>query len=524
MGLSEYLRVIWRRKWRILAVALVLAATVYARSDSRPDEYRAEADLAVTAGRSSGPGDAGSLARSYAVLAGTRPVLAMAVESSSLQVGASAAGEGVSAQATDNGFLRIRADGPSPRRAEQLATAVAQALVTTVKTRQEAARSDVVGPATAEMADLERQLGSRDLAADAPLRTALLARYSELARAVTEARLVPFDRVEIVSPARAASVPVSPQPAADALLTLLVALGGFSVLAVGVEVLSDRFSTERPAEEASRITGLPVLAQIPKAGGAEVIEAFRTLRTSLMFMSTSERLRTLAVVSVDPGSGKTFAALNLAREAAALEAPVVLIDGDLRRPTLHDRLGLPRSPGLSEVLTATLDIAKVGHVVGGWLRVVPGGSAVADPAGLFGGRFFRQALDGMTWAELVIVDTPAAGLFADALAIASQCDATLIVVDAQNSRRRPVRHLVENLRQVSAQPIGIVVNKTEPTPRPSYYDTKQAKPAKPARGRKPAAPRAPAPQGPASQGPASQGPAAPPSSPSRSSSPGRQPQ
>jgi len=524
MGLSEYLRVIWRRKWRILTVALVLAATVYARSDSRPEAYRAEAVLAASAGRSSGPGDAGSLARSYAVLARTRPVLAMAVESSDLQVGASAAGEEVSAQATDDGFVRIRADGPSPRRAEQLATAVAQALVTTVKTRQEAARSDVVGPAAAEMADVERQLGSRDLAADAPLRTALLARYSELARAITEARLVPPDRVEIVSPARAASVPVSPRPAADALLTLLVALGGFAVVAVGVEVLSDRFSTERPAEEASRITGLPVLAQIPKAGGAEVIEAFRTLRTSLMFMSTSERLRTMAVVSVDPGSGKTFAALNLAREAAALEAPVVLIDGDLRRPVLHDRLGLPRSPGLSEVLTATLDTATldaatVGHVVGGWLRVVPGGSAVADPAGLFGGRFFREALEGMTWAELVIVDTPAAGLFADALAIASQCDATLIVVDAQNSRRRPVRHLVENLRQVSAQPIGIVVNKTEPTPRPSYYDTKQAKQAKPARGHKPAAPRAPA-----AQGPTSQGPAAPPSSPSRSSSPGRQPQ
>lgn len=513
MALSEYLRVIWRRKWRILVVALVLAGTVYARSNSRPKEYRAEAVLAVTAGRTSSPAGAGSLARSYAVLASTRPVVARAVEDGKLRVGASAARDQVSARAGDDGFLRIRAEGPSPRRAEQLATAVAQALVTTVKARQDAARQEVLAPAVAEMADLERQLGSRDIAGDAPLRTALLARYSELARAVTAARLVPPDRVEIVSPARAASAPVSPQPAADALLTLLLALAGFSVVALGVEVLSDRFSTERPAEEATRITGLPVLAEIPKAGGAEVIEAFRTLRTSLMFMSTSERLRTLAVVSVDPGSGKTFTALNLAREAAALEVPVVLIDGDLRRPILHDRLGLPRSPGLSEMLTGAVDPANVGHVVpgdaghmvAGWLRVVPGGSAVADPAGLFGGRFFREALDGMAWAELVIVDTPAAGLFADALAIASQCDATLIVVDAQNSRRRPVRHLVENLRQVSAQPIGIVLNKTEPTPRPSYYDAKQ-RPS----GAKAGAP-APAP-------------ATPSPSPTRSTTAGTQPQ
>jgi Mrp family chromosome partitioning ATPase len=83
----------------------------------------------------------------------------------------------------------------------------------------------------------------------------------------------------------------------------------------------------------------------------------------------------------------------------------------------------------------------------------------------------------MTWAELVVVDTPAGGLFADALAIASQCDATIIVVDAQNSRRRPVRNLVENLRQVAAQPIGVVLNKTEPAPRPSYYETKNPKTA-----------------------------------------------
>jgi capsular exopolysaccharide synthesis family protein len=224
------------------------------------------------------------------------------------------------------------------------------------------------------------------------------------------------------------------------------------------------------------VTGLPVLAEVPRTGGAEVIEAFRTLRTSLMFMTTSERLRTLAVVSVDPGSGKTFTALNLAREAAALEVPVVLIDGDLRRPILHDRLKLPRSPGLSEALAGTAETTDVGHPIQGWLRVVTSGAPVADPAGLFGGRAFREALDGMTWAELVVVDTPAGGLFADALAIASQCDATLVVVDAQNSKRRAVRNLVESLRHVSAQPIGIVLNRTEPASRPSYYEEKPPKP------------------------------------------------
>jgi succinoglycan biosynthesis transport protein ExoP len=480
MGLSEHLRVIWRRKWRVLAAALVLAGIVYARSDAQPDEYRAEAVLSVTPGR--GASAASSLAATYAVLAETRPVVALAVDTGKLRLGASAARDQVAAEATGDGFLRVRGDGPSPRRAEQLAAAVSEALVSTVKARQEVARADVVGPATNQIADLERQLGSRDLAPDAPLRTALLARYGELTKAVTAAQLVPLDRVDVVSPARASTAPVAPTPAQDGLSMFIVALAAFALLAVVIEVLSDRFSTERPAEEVTRVTGLPVLAEIPRAGGSEVIEAFRTLRTSLMFMSTSERLRTLAVVSVDPGAGKTFTALNLAREAAALEVPVVVIDGDLRRPVVHERLGLPRSPGLSEALSGNAE-AAAGHAVQGWLRVVPSGAPVADPAGLFGGRSFREALDAMTWAELVVVDTPAGGLFADALAIASQCDATLIVVDAQNSRRRPVRNLVESLRQVSAQPIGVVLNRTEPAPRPSYYETKEPKPSPPAKSR-----------------------------------------
>ncbi|HEX2851419.1 MAG TPA: CpsD/CapB family tyrosine-protein kinase, partial [Acidimicrobiales bacterium] len=202
----------------------------------------------------------------------------------------------------------------------------------------------------------------------------------------------------------------------------------------------------------------------------DVIEGLRTLRTSLMLMSTAERLRTLAVVSVEPGAGKTFIALNLARETAALEVPVVLVDGDLRRPIVHERLGIQRVPGLADALTGASTIDACGRVIEGWLRVVPAGREVADPAGLFGGRELRSLTEGMAGAELIVFDTPAGGLFADALAIASQCDATLLVIDAQSTRRRPVRHLIENLRQVGAQPIGVVLNRTEPTPRPSYYE------------------------------------------------------
>ncbi|HET9444380.1 MAG TPA: CpsD/CapB family tyrosine-protein kinase, partial [Acidimicrobiales bacterium] len=435
----------------------------------------------------------GFLARSYARLALTRPVLAQAVSAGRLTVGPSEALDLVAADSTGDGFVHLTAEGGSPSRAEALATAVAAALTGTVEARQQADREAALAPAAVDLAELERQLSARELAPDAPQRQLLLARYQELQRAVTDARLAPLDRVRVVSPARAATSPVEPQPPRDGLLTFLGALVAFAAVAVVVEALSDRFSAERPGEEVTRLTGLPVLAEIPRAGGTDVVEAFRTLRTGLMFMSTAERLRTLAVVSVEPGVGKSFTALHLARQAAALEVPVVLIDGDLRRPLLHERLRVPREPGLSEVL-AGLSEAGTGHVVDGWLRVVPSGSPVPDPSGLFAGPLFRDLLAGLSWAELVVVDTPAGGLFADALAIASQCDATLVVVDAQNSRRRLVRHLVDNLRQVNALPLGVVLNRTEPVPRPSYYETRAGRP----RSR----------SGPAAGGPAAGGPAA----------------
>ena len=472
MGVAEHLRVIWRRKWRVLAVSIVLAGVVYARSDSRPDEYRADALLAVTPAAGPERDDAARfLARGAAALAETRSVAADAVRTARLSVSPSDAADRVSASADgDVGFLTVTAVAEGQAAAEKLAQAVAVATVDAMRNRQEAARRATVDPAEAELRTLEEQLAARELPPDAPRRDVLRARHAELTRGVVAIRLQPFDRAEIVSPARARSTPVSPTPAKDALLALLAALVVNSLVAVLIEALSDRFSTERPTEEVSRVTGLPVLAQIPRGTGPEVVEAFRALRTSLMFMSTSERLRTMAVVSVDPGTGKSFCAVNLAREAAGLGVPVVLIDGDLRRPVLHDHLKLPRSPGLSEALAAGQPVDELGHPVERGLRVITSGSPVADPAGLFGGREFRATLEAMTWAELVVVDTPAAGLFADAMAIASQCDATLLVVDVQSTRRRAVRSLVEGLRRVSAQPIGVVLNRTEPLGRAAYYE------------------------------------------------------
>jgi Mrp family chromosome partitioning ATPase len=89
----------------------------------------------------------------------------------------------------------------------------------------------------------------------------------------------------------------------------------------------------------------------------------------------------------------------------------------------------------------------------------------------------RNATNRATWVELILIDTPASVFFADAFAIASQCDATLIVINGRKTRRRAVRKLVAQLRQVNATPVGVVLNWTNTGMRSSQYYTNRRSPA-----------------------------------------------
>lgn len=474
MDLSGHFRAIWRRRWRVLAASLVVTLLVGAWSMSKPRIYRATTEVSVTSGRATAGesvtrDDTLFLAGTYAELAETRPVLALAVSGSGLDLSVTAAAQRLSAMASgDVGFVTISATGPSPEQASALAGAAAGALIETVSDQQEQILREILGPVAEEIEELAQQLAS--IAPGEP-QQALEARYAALLASATERRLQPVDRLTVVSPARSEPDPVSPKPVQDATLALLLALVINSELAVVLSALNDRFSTENEGLEATELTGLPILARIPASGEEGTLEAFRTLRTNLMFMDSLDRMRTIAVVSVHPHAGKSFTAINLARSAASSVVPVALIDADLRRPSIHEYLSLPVAPGLTELLHGTSDLK---HVVNRptedeGLHVVTGGSPVADASRLVASQELGEVLASFDWAGLVVVDTPAGGVFADALAIASRCDATLIVIDLATSKRRAVQNMVQQLEQVGAKPIGVVLNRSDPIPRSSYY-------------------------------------------------------
>jgi len=473
MDLAAHFRVIAQRWVQILVVSMVLGVLVFFVSGLRADEYEATAILAVKPGATASGGTqqetATFLAQTYAKYVDTPAFLTGVIRRTKLALTPSEAKSRISAsQESDLGFLNVRATGPSRHAAERLDRGAAAQLVDMVQRESTAQTNATVDPLRAQLQTLDQQLS--ELTPGSPDYVSLQVQISQLNQRVGEVLATPVDGVSVFSGAIAAKDPVSPTPSRDAILAFLVALIVVSELTVLARFAGDRFSGTEDSATVAELTGLPVLAKVPRGDGIEVIEAFRVLRTNLMVLEGAGKPRTVAIVSANAGAGKTFTAVHLAESAATLDEKVVLVDADLRKPAVHERMGVPRSPGLSAVLQGGDLTSALAKVPGSsFLRVLPSGAAVRDASGVLGARSFRHVLDALRAVRLVVVDTPPANLFADPMAVASQCDATILVLDVKTSRRRAVRQTLESLDQAGANLIGVVVNRTTVQKTASYY-------------------------------------------------------
>lgn len=474
MDLAAHFRIIAQSWMRIVVISILIATVVLLASATRPKQYQAKEVLVVTPGQVTGGQSQAQaavfLAQSYARYADTPTVVHEAIKRSGLQIGTATATKRISASEVGGlGFLEVTATGPRPKDAKALTGSASQALQSTIRAQQAAALKSDLAPLTREQQQLRRLVSQ--LPAGDPAAASLEDQIRALSQAEATRRAQPQDRMSVVSTAIAGTNPISPKPTRDALLAFVVSLVVVSELTVLAHFAGDRFSRSEDTADVTHLTGLPVLAKIPRGSGLEVVEAFRVLRTNLMVLEGAGKPRTLAVVSANQAAGKTFTAVNLAKSAAGLDEKVVLVDADLRKPTVHERLGIPRAPGLSSVLQGGDLTAALRTVPDNlFLRVLPSGAPVQDASGVLGARALRHVLDALRAVRLVVVDTPPAGLFADAMAVASQCDATIFVLDIKTSRRRQVRQSLEALERAGANLVGVVVNRTNAPRRSSYYE------------------------------------------------------
>jgi capsular exopolysaccharide synthesis family protein len=474
MDLAAHFRVIAQNWLRILLISIGIAALVFAWSTVQTKKYEAETVLVVTPGGATTGGEtladaSAFLAQTYAKYADTPAVMRETVRSSGLDLTIEEAKQRISAnQAGELGFVELTATGGSQAEAERLARFASASLISTIQSQQTQKKFADLSPIQAQRTQLQEQL------ADEPPGSSQAAVIQGQIDALNGSEIAIRGREEdsltVISGAVASDSPISPKPIRDAILAFLVSLVVVAELTVLVHYVGDRFSKSEDTADVTRITGLPVLAKIPKGSGLELVEAFRVLRTNLMVLEGAGKPRTLAVVSANQAAGKTFTAVHLAQSAAGLDEKVVIVDADLRRPSVHERLGVPRAPGLSAVLQGN-DLATMLRKLPDtpFLRVLTSGAPVQDASAVLGARPFRHVLDSLRAVRLVVVDTPPAAMFADAMAVASQCDATIFVLDVKTSRRRQVRQTLESLERAGANLVGVVVNRTASPRRASYY-------------------------------------------------------
>ena len=290
-------------------------------------------------------------------------------------------------------------------------------------------------------------------------------------------------RAQIVDAAEMPRVPVLPNHERDLMLALLLAGVLAVALTISLEYLDSRLKTP---DDIKSYLGLPFLGLIPVVAARDVkgpspllergvpgafAEAVRTVRTAVMFSAPADGVRTLVVTSTAPGEGKTVVAANLADALARAEQKTLLIDGDLRRPRVHDVFEFAQEPGLSNVLTgnATAKAAiRQTNITG--LSILPAGAIPENPAELLGSPRYRQLLEELgTMFDWIIVDSPPVMAVTDAAVISHTAGGVLFVVGADMTPRRVAQAAIEQLTTARGRVTGAVLNRVNLQKHGYYY-------------------------------------------------------
>lgn len=285
-------------------------------------------------------------------------------------------------------------------------------------------------------------------------------------------------RVTVAEPAALAASPSRPKPKLYLLVGALLA----ALIAAAAAMTRHRLDQRLEITDSStELLGLPVIGRIPvraSSGDFDVMyqEAFRLILANLSFVRQGGRPSTLAIVSAGPGEGKSSCCIGIAGAAADMGTKTVLVEGDLRRPSLSDRVPTARdrrSGGLSTFLVSPVPLALDDVVLPAQdrsgLHLVPSGPIPPNPSALLSSKrvldFTRRA---MRIFDLVVYDTPPFAAGADASLVAAGVEGVVLVVDATRTKRTAALHAIDQLERTRANVLGVVINRV-PSSISDYY-------------------------------------------------------
>ena len=188
-------------------------------------------------------------------------------------------------------------------------------------------------------------------------------------------------------------------------------------------------------------------------------EAFRILKTNLLFMDNSERLKTILISSPEKQKGKTQLSVNLALSLATGDKKVILVDADLRIPAVHTLLGLANEKGLGDVLTHQATLEEVFQTVEeGHLRVIPAGVMPPDLVErLDSPKMAEIFIQLKEMADIIIIDAPPF-FVAETSVLAAQADGILAIIRPGYSKKEAVKNMADQIARSHARLLGVVIN------------------------------------------------------------------
>jgi capsular exopolysaccharide synthesis family protein len=305
--------------------------------------------------------------------------------------------------------------------------------------------------------------------------------YAALVKSTNEAQIEAASQIgniNVVDPAVLPVVPVRPKKQENLFVGILLGL----LLGVCFSFLFEYFDhSVTTEEEVKKLLGVPLLGFIPKflkpgitslltrdAPHSPASEAFRMLRTNLLFVEMERGLKTIAVTSSIPGEGKTTIAANLAIALASQGERVLIVDADLRAPAVHRVFGLPQSPGFTSILAERADYRDLMREIPGAprVRVITSGPLPPNPAEVVGSVRMKNLIGEFRESfDRVIFDAPPVLGATETVVLGSLMDGSLLVLGMGKMDRRAIRRTCEIFGTTRVTIVGGVLNRVGKTDR-----------------------------------------------------------
>ena len=504
MELRQYLAVVRKYLWLIVLTTVIGGSVAYYTSVTTPLLYRATTTLEIKRAQSDSPSDPFASANTQTA-ENAANVFAAKIQSSvflkdvkdRLNLDIQIKDMLSVVQVGSTPFLRISAESDNPELSRALADATAQVFIEREGEQQQArfheslddlnqrietletsisetqvnlATLGTPGESDSEFVKLERARLESQLNRDQTRLVILLDSVEEFRMAM--ARYT--DYISVYAPAEVNEIEVSvlQNTLLGAVTGLMIGLG----IAFLLEYLDDTIRSPGDVKHALNLTLLGALPQIQNGDGRHgvvvskqplqpISEAFRNLRASIRFATLDEPVQTLLVTSPLPTEGKSFTSVNLATTLAQGGATVILVDLDLRHPTVHRFLEIDQEPGLTDALLLDAEhraqvVKTIENIAG--LRVITAGQHTRNPAELLTSQTFRAFLDWLKAdSDVVVIDSPPVLPVADAVMLAGLADRVILVLENGMTRRLAASQAVERLTSTGGRLLGAVLNQID---------------------------------------------------------------